>query len=69
MTRYVSQACYSLGYHPIQSLDVQIGGVAYGSWFGPQVNVAQQALLTGLSVAADTFIGSTPQLSGAVLAS
>lgn len=63
--RYASLTCYSLGYSPLEARDVQVAGVAYGSWFGTQVSSMQASLMAGLSVAADTYIGSVPTLSGA----
>lgn len=63
--RWVSQTQYSLGFHPIQSVDLAVQGQAYASWFAVNVNAAQASFNSMLLTSADAFIGALPTLSGA----
>lgn len=63
--RYASQACYSLGFHPIQSVDVAVAGVPYASWFATPIGAALASFNGMLATTADSYIGSLVTLSGA----
>lgn len=64
--RYASQACYSLGYHPLQAVDLTIAGVAYGSWFAVPVGAALASFNSMIATTADAYIGSLLTMSGAI---
>lgn len=63
--RWVSSTQYSLGFHPIQSVDINVQGAAYASFFAPNVNAAQASFNSMLLTSADSYIGGLPTLSGA----
>lgn len=64
--RWVSETAYSLGFHPVQSVDLQVTGAIYASIFLGPVNGAIATYNAIVANAADTYIGGLAQMSGAV---
>ena len=63
--RYVSQAAYSGGFHPVQTADLTVQGVAYASWFAIPVGAALASFNSMVITTADAYIGSLTVMSGA----
>lgn len=64
--RFASVTCYSLGFRPLQTVDLVVAGSAYNNSFGPQVAAAYASFNSMLASTADTYIGNLPTMSGAI---
>lgn len=68
-SRYASQTCYSLGFHPVQAQDISVAGAAYASFFATNVNGARASFNAMIYTTSDTYLGSLTVLSGATAVS